>query len=170
MSDHPDDLASVTRRLLIIGASTAGLRTGVWPAQDRVVELASSWLAAEERVDRLYLRWARLEAVLMGGKRSAPWPPDAAASIRAKLTTLDREIEIVDDQRQSLLTTLEATPCESLRAALGKLAVAVVRLGGEGGSEHLLVSDAATYLAKAGCPKCGRTCTETRMAEVSSAP
>jgi hypothetical protein len=155
MSDHPDDLASVTRRLLIIGASTAGLRTGVWPTQDRVVELASNWLAAEERVDRLYLRWARLEAVLIGGKRSAPCPPHAAASIRAKLTTLDREIETVDDQRQSLLTTLEATPCESPRAALGKLAVAVARLGGEGGPEHLLVSDAVSFLANAKCVKCG---------------
>jgi len=155
MPDHLDDLASVTRRLLIVGASTAGLRTGGGPAQDRVVKLVSSWLAAEERVDRLYLRWARLEAVLIGGKRSAPCAPEAAASIRAKLATLDREIETVDDQRQSLLTTLETTPCESLQAALGKLAVAVARLGGEGGSEHLLVSDAVTYLVKAGCPKCG---------------
>jgi hypothetical protein len=71
------------------------------------------------------------------------------------MATLDREIETGDDRRDSLLSTLEATPCASFQGALGKLAVAVARLGGEGGSEHLLVSDAMTYVKNAKCFKCG---------------
>lgn len=155
MSSSPEHPRALTRRLMMAGACSTGLVSGSSAADDGAVRLARDWLAAEAKVDRLYLRWARLEAVLIGGRKRAPCAPDAAASIKGKLATLDREIEIVDDQRQFLLTTLETTKCESLRAALGKLAVAVARLGGEGGSEHLLVSDAATYLAKAGCPKCG---------------
>ena len=155
MSDYTKDPINVTRRLLLSGAPVAAIAPQAQVPSDQIAGLASDWLATDAQIDRIYLVWARLEASLMQGVRHASLRHHAALRIRAKLSELDGRIDELGARRDAILTSLQAASSTDTYSAVSKLVVATRRLEGEGGPEHRLVSDAAAFLARASCTKCG---------------
>lgn len=155
MSDYTKDSINVTRRLLMAGAPVAALAQKESPPSDQVAALASEWLSADAEIDRAYMVWSRLEASLIHSARRVPLRSQAALRIRAKLSDLDGQIDALSAKRDAILASLQAAALTDIHSALSKLVVATRRLEGEGGPEHLLVSDAVAFLARSSCAKCG---------------
>lgn len=99
----------------------------------------TAWRQADGRLEALTLEWDRTEAELFQAARPEP----AQAS---RLSSLERQIDAVDQERSRLLDCIRTSPAASLEAALAKLSIAERLLDGEGGAEHDLVADVLLHL------------------------
>lgn len=117
------------------GLATAGNQGGTDLARQ-----SAEWLALDRQIERLSLRWARLEAVVVheaGGDMS----------LVTEMAAIETRLSGLSDARESRLQALSQCPARTLHEAACKLAVAARRMADEGGPEHDIVADAVRVLS-----------------------
>lgn len=125
----------------------------VFPAIDRLSNSGSptgsqttsncqAWLQSERRLDKLTLGYSQAEQRCRYASEA-----EAAEAKRAYAAVID-ELAILDALRDTLLSSILASPVQSLPEAWEKLLVLQSRLAGEGGEFFDLLNDVLRLFAQ----------------------
>lgn len=141
--DRPAE--SVSRRS-VLGATMAVPIGEATMLPSPVVLDCSQWLAINQEIERLTLRWATLDAHLLGRNSGANTLNRLGVS--DALLAMEADLDLLYDRRQRLFVSIAKHPASSVTQVAAKLAVAAHELEGEGGPVFEIVSEAATFLAR----------------------
>jgi len=145
-------------RRTLIGAATAApvLGGGSIEANDTVRRCAD-WIALDLEIDRLTLRWSKLETLMV---REHGWFGLTPAEQRAlpeaaDMFEIDNRLEALSLQRERLLRPLSRLPADTVHAVASKLVIAARLMQHEENPARPFVASAVRDLADMGCPGCG---------------
>ena len=153
------DATPLSRRTLLGAASTVptvGKVSARLPFNDTVAQCAA-WIALDVEVDRLALRWAKLEAQMT---RDRGWLTLSHAERRAlpdavEMFEIDDKLEALSDQQERMLAPLSRLPSNTLHGVASKLVIAARLLQHEDSPAQPFVASVVREMAQMRCPDCG---------------
>jgi hypothetical protein len=149
--------AALSRRAVIGAASAAPVLGGVPLATNDTVAQCSDWIALDLEIDRLTLRWSKLETLMV---REHDWfgltpAEQRALPAAAEMFEIDERVEALSLQRERLLRPLSHLPADTLHGVASKLVIAARLLQHEENPAQPFVASAVRELADMCCPGCG---------------
>jgi hypothetical protein len=155
-------LPAISRRAVIGGGATATALCGtVLPVfhemtNDTVAQCAT-WIALDQEIDRLSLRWSQIETALVA---EFPWFQLSQAQRRAlpqaaELFQIDERLEVLFHQRRRDLKALAKLKAQTPHAVASMLAVAARVLLYDESPAQPFITTAVRELAGMACEKCG---------------
>lgn len=151
----------------LVGSAALGATSGLPVAGDDTppcpsdtIKQCAAWIALDLEVDRLTLRWAKLEAEMA---RDHGWLNLEASARRAlpeaaEMFEIDDALDALSDQREAMLARLVRLSAASLHDIASMLAVAARLVRHEDIRALPLLETVLTRLAGLKCPECGTPC------------
>lgn len=154
------DPSALSRRALL-GVTAAvpavGGNASIPCSSDDTVAQCAAWVELDLEIDRLALRWAKLETRMT---RDHGWLNLSHVKRRAlpgagEMFEIDDKLEALSDQRELMLRTLSRLPANTLHAVASKLVIAARLMQHEDGPAQPFVVGVVRELAQMRCPSCG---------------
>jgi hypothetical protein len=117
------------------------------------------WIALDHEIDRLALRWSKLETLMVrqhGWFALNPFERRALPEA-AEMFAIDDRLEALSRQRERLLKPLAQLPAVTVNAVASKLVIAARLLQHEEAPAQPFVANAVRALVGMRCPGCGAT-------------
>jgi hypothetical protein len=149
---------SVVSRRTVIGAGAASpVLGGVPHAAEDTVTRCAQWIALDLEIDRLTMRWAKLEALMA---REFGWfaltdGEQKALPEAAEMFEIDARLEALSHQRERLLKPLSHLRAHTLHGVTSKLVIAARLVEHEENPAQPFVANAIRELADMCCAGCG---------------
>jgi hypothetical protein len=139
-------MTNVSRRNVLIGAAVASAGTGASPGRpilpDDLAGRAAEWIAADERLAAMYLRWQRFETLLFDRARRMKMPCEEACDSdlpeAQAMRALDTEIEETRRWLDASAGEIRLTPAATVAGAIAKIELGLKVQGPFDWQEHAL--------------------------------
>jgi hypothetical protein len=149
--------AKLSRRTVIGAAAASPVLGGTPLASNQTVARCADWIALDLEIERLTLRWSKLETLMM---REYGWfalteVEQRALPEAAEMFEIDARLETLSFQRDRLLKPLSRLPADTLRGVASKLVIAARLMEHEENPAQPFVASAVRELADMYCQVCG---------------
>jgi hypothetical protein len=146
-----------TRRTVVGASAIAPLLGHALPGENGTVAQCMEWIALDREIDRLALRWSKLEAQMV---REHGWFALTLAERQAlpeatEMFAIDDRLEALARQRERRLKPLAHLPAETVNAVASKLVIAARLLQHEENPAQPFVASVVQELASMRCSSCG---------------
>jgi hypothetical protein len=126
-------------------------------ATNKTVALCGDWIALDLEIDRLTLRWVKLEALMV---RDYGWfaltdAEQKALPAAAEMYEIEAMLGALSRPRERLLRPLAHLPAETLHGVASKLVIAARLMEHEENPAQPFVARAVRELTDMKCPGCG---------------